>query len=105
MPCQNPVETLKEGEWRTMMDRHSITTELRQDINRTPSSSVDIPEKARDMTNRLPGKTVLITAAGQGIGRATAAAFAAIGAKVHATDINTEALATLAAETGVPPTS
>ncbi len=50
------------------------------------------------MTSNLSGKTVLITAAGQGIGRATALAFVAAGAKVHATDINTDALATLATE-------
>ena len=53
------------------------------------------------MTSNLSGKTVLITAAGQGIGRATALAFAATGAKVHATDINTDALATLATESNI----
>jgi 2-keto-3-deoxy-L-fuconate dehydrogenase len=37
---------------------------------------------------RIDGKTVLITAAGQGIGRETAALFAAEGAKVWATDID-----------------
>lgn len=53
------------------------------------------------MTINLSGKSVLITAAGQGIGRATAIAFAAAGASVHATDINTDALASLAGETNV----
>ena len=40
------------------------------------------------MNARLAGKTVLVTAAGQGIGRASALALAAEGAKVLATDIN-----------------
>ncbi|MFA1623850.1 SDR family oxidoreductase [Rhizobium mongolense] len=53
------------------------------------------------MTITLSGKTVLITAAAQGIGRASAIAFQQAGAKVHATDINANALATLAADTGV----
>ena len=47
---------------------------------------------------RLQGKTVLITAAAQGIGRASALACAAEGAKVIATDINEALLATLQAE-------
>jgi len=47
------------------------------------------------MTNRLQGKTALVTAAGQGIGRATALAFAREGARVIATDLNMEHLATL----------
>ena len=47
---------------------------------------------------RLLGKTVLVTAAAQGIGRASALACAEEGARVIATDINEALLATLAAE-------
>ena len=39
------------------------------------------------MSNRLEGKLALVTAAGQGIGRAIAEAFIAQGAKVIATDV------------------
>ena len=45
------------------------------------------------MSNRLLNKVAVITAAGQGIGRATALAFAREGAQVIATDINGSALA------------
>lgn len=44
---------------------------------------------------RLAGKKALITAAGAGIGRASAEAFAREGARVIATDISAEALAAL----------
>jgi 2-keto-3-deoxy-L-fuconate dehydrogenase len=47
---------------------------------------------------RLSGKTALVTAAGQGIGRATALMMAREGAKVIATDVNDDALAVLAKE-------
>jgi 2-keto-3-deoxy-L-fuconate dehydrogenase len=47
---------------------------------------------------RLAGKQAFITAAGAGIGRATALAFAREGAAVMATDIDTDALAALQAE-------
>ena len=47
------------------------------------------------MSGRLTGKIALATAAGQGIGRATAIAFADEGALVWATDINEAALAAL----------
>jgi len=50
---------------------------------------------------RLAGKAALITAAGQGIGRATALAMAAEGAHVFATDINADTLATLDGTDGV----
>ena len=40
------------------------------------------------MSERLARKTAFVTAAGQGIGRATALAFAAAGATVIATDVN-----------------
>lgn len=52
------------------------------------------------MTQRLAGKTALLTAAGQGIGHATALAFLREGARVIATDINQELLDSLAAQTG-----
>jgi 2-keto-3-deoxy-L-fuconate dehydrogenase len=45
---------------------------------------------------RLTGKTALITAAGQGIGQATAQAYLREGAQVIATDINMDGLAALA---------
>lgn len=48
------------------------------------------------MTDRLGGKTALVTAAAQGIGRATALAMAAEGARVLATDINDALLSELA---------
>ena len=48
------------------------------------------------MSERLAGKTAVVTAAGQGIGRATAIAFAQEGATVWATDINRETLNALA---------
>jgi 3-hydroxybutyrate dehydrogenase len=44
------------------------------------------------MTNRLKDKNILVTAAGQGIGKATAIAFHNEGAKVIATDINDKTL-------------
>jgi 2-keto-3-deoxy-L-fuconate dehydrogenase len=48
---------------------------------------------------RLKGKTALVTAAGQGIGRASAMALAADGATVWATDVNEKLLGSYA---GVP---
>ena len=49
----------------------------------------------------LTGKTVLVTAAAQGIGRATALAFARSGAEVHATDVNLEKLKELGSESKI----
>jgi 2-keto-3-deoxy-L-fuconate dehydrogenase len=48
------------------------------------------------MTGRLAGKRAFVTAAGQGIGRATALAFAAEGAQVIATTIDPQQLVELA---------
>ena len=53
------------------------------------------------MADRLTGKTILVTAAGAGIGRAITLACAAEGARVVATDIDAAALADLADIIGV----
>jgi 2-keto-3-deoxy-L-fuconate dehydrogenase len=47
------------------------------------------------MSHGLEGKKVVITAAGQGIGRASAERFISLGAQVYATDINQATLSTL----------
>ena len=47
------------------------------------------------MKQRLEGKNVLVTAAGQGIGRASALAMAEEGAQVFATDVNMATLSTI----------
>ena len=52
-------------------------------------------------TPTLQGKTALVTAAAQGIGRSCALALAAAGARVIATDIDEAKLATLRGQTGV----
>ena len=53
------------------------------------------------MGDSLAGKTALVTAAAQGIGRATALAFAAEGAEVTATDINLDRLEELNGTPGI----
>ena len=53
------------------------------------------------MSVSLQDKRILITAAGQGIGKASAIAFARAGAKVVATDINVDALKGLAGEANI----
>ena len=50
------------------------------------------------MGNRLENKNIVVTAAGQGIGRATAIGFNNEGANVYATDINEKTLKTLKEE-------
>jgi 2-keto-3-deoxy-L-fuconate dehydrogenase len=53
------------------------------------------------MSARLQGKTAFATAAGQGIGRAVAEAFAREGAQVIATDLNPALLADLQGRSGI----
>ena len=47
------------------------------------------------MNNRLVDKNIIVTAAGQGIGKATAIGFHNEGANVIATDLNKKSLANL----------
>ena len=53
------------------------------------------------MAGRLQGKTALVTAAGQGIGRATALMMAAEGASVLATDVNPALLSEIDGQPGI----
>ena len=55
------------------------------------------------MTQRLAGKTALITAAGQGMGRAVALAMVREGATVYATDVNEKSVQSLADVAGITP--
>ena len=53
------------------------------------------------MAGRLAGKVAFVTAAGQGIGRGAALAFAREGAQVWATDVNAKLLADLEGKDGI----
>jgi len=53
------------------------------------------------LAGRLAGKIAFVTAAGQGIGRGAALAFAREGAQVWASDVNAKALADLDGKTGI----
>ena len=53
------------------------------------------------MSGRLSGKTAFVTAAAQGIGRATALAYAREGAMVWATDIDAKALGEIEGKDGI----
>jgi 2-keto-3-deoxy-L-fuconate dehydrogenase len=57
-----------------------------------------IKNEGDNAMGRLDGKRTLVTAAGQGIGRASALAMAAEGAHVFATDVNEAALADLSGD-------
>jgi 2-keto-3-deoxy-L-fuconate dehydrogenase len=63
-------------------------------IRRFPYNN-DEPEGGKTVAARLEGRIAFITAAGQGMGRAAAEAFAAEGAEVWATDIDPALLRTL----------
>src|SRR6185503_342466 len=53
------------------------------------------------MAGRLAGKTAFITAAGQGMGRAAALAFAREGAKIWASDMNAKTIGELDGKEGI----
>jgi NAD(P)-dependent dehydrogenase (short-subunit alcohol dehydrogenase family) len=55
------------------------------------------------MADRLKGKRALVTAAGQGMGRAAVRAFAREGAHVIATDVNAQALEDFAGDAAISP--
>jgi 2-keto-3-deoxy-L-fuconate dehydrogenase len=63
--------------------------------------TVQAKPRMMDKSMRLEGKAALVTAAGQGIGRASALALAAEGAQVWATDVNPKLLESYAGVKGV----
>ena len=89
-PATSPV-------WPRKFNRRTVTSlawNRRGNLDRCPAD-----EKGETiMTTALAGKTAFVTAAGQGIGRATALAFAAAGAHVIATDVDEAKVHAIASE-------
>ena len=72
---------------------------------RWPTSTPFAPDRCVSVrgVEPLAGQNVVVTGAGQGIGRALAARFAAEGARVVVNDLNTDTAAAVAAEIGGVP--
>ncbi|CDM63091.1 hypothetical protein LPU83_pLPU83d_1721 (plasmid) [Rhizobium favelukesii] len=64
------------------------------------ASPLASPAQTKGHTARLAGRKIIVTGAGSGIGRTTAALFAAEGAKVTLFDWNAEAVRKVAEEIG-----
>ena len=65
------------------------------------ANNASIAMSTSQAAGRLAGKIAVVTAAAQGIGRATAIEFAKEGARVIASDINEEKLAELSSVPGI----
>lgn len=83
--------------------RRVLLTEYVEDHSLAPQQiqSNHLGTKEKLLAGRLTDKVALITAAGQGIGRATALAYADEGATVWATDINPATLGSLDSTPGI----
>src|ERR1051326_8559239 len=109
MPCMPPVTIAVRPEKSSWFIPGSCMTtapsvgphagSVKGGYNRRPSQSTS-GENSR-MAGRLAGKTAFITAAGQGMGRAAALAFAKEGARVWATDLNPKTVAELDGQSGI----
>ena len=78
-------------------DRHGIEhadrrARIRRCADRQRTRTSALASSGNIMAGRLKGKIAVVTAAGQGIGRAIAEAFVAEGATVHASDVSRDKL-------------
>jgi 2-keto-3-deoxy-L-fuconate dehydrogenase len=96
LPVLRPFATARTA--RVSPDALPLDGDKNSYMNHTFTHEHLIPDPQTPRTGRLVGKKVLITAAGHGIGRASALACVHEGAHVTATDIDLEALATLHAQ-------
>src|SRR5205814_7245415 len=107
---QIPDRHLRSGGLEALRDRRADALRAaRHDCN--PAGEIElihedakynrVPSGRSHMAGRLAGKTAFITAAAQGMGQATALAFAREGARVWATDLNAQQLKALEGKDGI----
>jgi S-adenosylhomocysteine hydrolase len=84
--------------WSDQLHNHHMF-EIRRSSD-SNSAQTRMSATTAGSTMRLQGKHAVITAAGQGIGRATALAMAKEGAQVWATDVNAQLLKAFGCHSG-----